>query len=102
LLVQKKVTKEKDTLASAVCRHPCRQTARAGYGVRREHILCSRRTRRPPAGARAARGHFLRLLAAAERGPGRAKRGSPCRRSGLFRRPRESGDLAPLRERLLN
>ena len=38
LLAQKKVTKEKGTLAVAVCRHPCRQTSRAGSGVRSRHI----------------------------------------------------------------
>src|SRR6476620_10307407 len=38
LLAQKKVTKEKGTLAAAVCRHPCRQTSRAGGGVRPQHI----------------------------------------------------------------
>src|SRR5580765_9004915 len=38
LLAQKKVTEEKGTLADAVCRHPCRQTSRAGSGVRREHV----------------------------------------------------------------
>ena len=38
LLAQKKVTKEKGTLAAAVCRHPCRQTPRAGSGVRSRHI----------------------------------------------------------------
>src|SRR6185312_16907135 len=46
--------------------------------------LCSRRTRAHPARARATRGYFLRLLAAAERGPGRAERGSPCRRSTAY------------------
>ena len=64
--------------------------------------MCRDRTRAHPARARATRGYFLRLLAAAERGPGRAKRGSPCRRSkakrtrAQFRRPRGSGDPAPL------
>src|SRR6476646_10540078 len=38
LLAQKKVTKEKGTLAAAVCRHPCRQTSRAGSGVRSRHV----------------------------------------------------------------
>src|SRR6185312_15457143 len=37
-----------------------------------------------PAGDRATRDFFLRLLAAAERGPGRAERGSPCRRSSAY------------------
>jgi hypothetical protein len=47
--------------------HPCAEIGRA-------RIL-----RAPACGARWL---FLHLLAAAERGPGRAKRGSPCRRSG--------------------
>ena len=47
--------------------------------------LCSRRTRAHRARARAARGNFLHLLAAAERGSGRAERGSPCRRSSPTR-----------------
>src|SRR6478752_3590237 len=80
LLAQKKVTKEKGTLAVAVCRHPCRQTSRAGSGVRSRHIPVPRSDARASC-ARPLRGCFLRLLAAAERGPGRAQRGSPCRRS---------------------
>ena len=71
LLAQKKVTKEKGTLA-----HPCARP----FGL------------------------FLRLLAAAERGPGRAERGSPCRRSkhriyptrSSFRRKPESILTLPL------
>src|SRR6476469_1900932 len=42
LLAQKKVTKEKGTLAAAVCRHPCRQTSRAGSGVRSRHVRVPR------------------------------------------------------------
>ena len=46
------------------------------------HILCRNRTRAHPARARVrCTRQFLRLLAAAERGRGRAERGSPCRRS---------------------
>ena len=46
------------------------------------HILCRNRTRAHRARARVrCTRQFLRLLAAAERGPGRAERGSPCRRS---------------------
>ena len=97
LLVQKKVTKEKDTLAAAVCRHPCRQTARAGSGVRREHI----RVLSSNARASCARpfGLFPRLLAAVERDPGRAERGSPCRRSESPPRRSTTHPLSRSRER---
>jgi len=82
LLAQKKVTQEKGTLAVAVCRASLPGKLREqAPGFAGSTSLCSRRTRAHPARARATRGYFLRLLAAAERGPGRAERGSPCRRS---------------------
>ena len=75
-------------------------TSRAGYGVRLGHIHV------PCANARASMRAPLRAFPAPARrgreGPGRAKRGSPCRRSkakrtrAQFRRPRGSGDPAPL------
>ena len=60
-----------------------RVTTQAGSGVRREHIrvLSSKwpASCRPPL-----RGFSSALLAAAERDPGRAERGSPCRRSTAY------------------
>jgi len=85
LLAQKKVTQEKGTLAAAVAgaSMPLRLREQAP-GFAGSTSLCSRRTRAHPARARVRSTRlFLRLLAAAERGPGRAERGSPCRRSGV-------------------
>src|SRR6478672_13378962 len=87
LLAQKKVTKEKGTLAVAICRASMpgklrEQAPGSAHGT----SVCRDRTRAHPARARATRGYFLRLLAAAERGPGRAERGSPCRRSTGYMR----------------
>ena len=74
LLAQKKVTKEKGTLAAAVAgaSMPLRLREQAP-GSAHGTSMCRDRTRGHPARARATRGYFLRLLAAAERGPGRAK-----------------------------
>src|SRR5580765_8981951 len=76
LLAQKKVTKEKGTLAVAVCRASMpgklrEQAPGSAHGT----SLCRDRTRPHPAGARVRSTRLiLRLLAAAERGPGRAER----------------------------
>src|SRR6476661_435046 len=83
LLAQKKVTKEKGTLAAAVCRHPCRQTTRAGSGVRSRHIRVPRSDARAScARPRAVHAAVSSTCSPRPRGnPGRAERGSPCRRS---------------------
>jgi hypothetical protein len=101
LLVQREVTKRKTPSRSRSRGHPCPRdsasrlrgspTARPCAGVELAGVL-------PAIAARL----FLRLLAAAERGPVGAKRGSPCRRSKTrrsetrskaprtkFRRPRD-------------
>jgi hypothetical protein len=67
LLAQKKVTKEKGTLASYASRLRGSPTVRPCTDVELAGIL-------PAIASRL----FLRLLAAAERGPGRAERGSPA------------------------
>ena len=80
-----------------------RQTTRAGSGVRRQYVpVLTSNSRASCARSRYAR-LFLRLLAAAERGPGRAQSAAvPAAEAKLkrtrakFRRPRESGDPAPL------
>ncbi len=74
LLAQKKVTKENGTLASAVAgaSMPARLREQAP-GSAHGTSLCRDRTRAHPARARAARGYFLHLLAAAEREPGKSR-----------------------------
>ena len=78
LLVQKKVTKEKTPSrprSPGVLPGDCASRLRGSPTVR----PCTDGELAGILPAIAAR-LFLRLLAAAERGPGRAKRGSPCRR----------------------
>src|SRR4051794_6671252 len=75
LLAQKKVTKEKGTLASAVCRASCPANfASRLRGSLRGHPCPLRERSRIHARARVRSTRLiLRLLAAAERDPGRAK-----------------------------
>src|SRR3954470_17474809 len=83
LLAQKKVTKEKGTLAVAVCRASCPANfASRLRGSLRGHPcpLRERACLRARALVRSTR-LILRLLAAAERDPEERERGSPCRLS---------------------
>ncbi len=88
LLAQKKVTKEKGTLAVAVCRASMpgklREDAQGSAG---STSVCRVGVARIlPA---TARGYFLRACSPRPRGnPGRAERGSPCRRSTGYMRHR--------------
>src|SRR6476469_2667593 len=88
LLAQKKVTKEKGTLAAAVCRHPCRQTSRAGSGVRSRHVPVPRSDAR----ASCARpfGLFPPPARRGREGPGksRARQSLPQKRPVVYMRCR--------------
>jgi hypothetical protein len=98
LLAQKKVTKEKAPSRPRSRGHPCpRDFASRLRGSLRAHpcALRERACLRARARVRSTR-LILRLLAAAERGPGRAERGSPCRRRrGAFNQSSSSRDPAP-------